>query len=260
MIYDNIEQELKTLKIDFTSEEIAQWATDNNITEQSLIAIFSLTKAMHCKKDNTIVETLLKFSKIPRKAPKTFDNFDLARYEEDNRLVINSFKTLSFLKVKRNLIFIGDTGTGKTHLAQAIGHECCLNGIKTYYIKFQELNDKITEALKFGRTKRLLDGLLKPSCLIIDEIGFTKFNETNTNLFFQLIDRRSEKEEGNIIVTSNYNPSLWREFFTGDAALGNAIDRLLNVSSCIKFEGQSYRGADRELYQFKTLAPILIQK
>ena len=77
-----------------------------------------------------------------------------------------------------------------THLAQAFGYECCQRGIKTYFIKMSELRDKFTAARRAGKEASVLNGLVRPSCLIIDEVGHCEFDKENTRLFFDLIDRR----------------------------------------------------------------------
>ena len=78
--------------------------------------------------------------------------------------------TLSTLYSRSNLAFIGPQGIGKTHLAMAFRRKCCEKGLKVYFIKASELNDKISEALKYNRLPRLITDLVKPTCLIIDEV------------------------------------------------------------------------------------------
>ena len=128
---------------------------------------------------------------------------------------LKALTSLSAMYSHRNLAFIGPAGTGKTHLAQAFGYACCLHGMKTYLIKASEPRDRISTARRSGKTDSCLSALVRPSCLIVDEIGHCAFDRENTRLFFDLIDRRYNKEGNfNMIFTSNKNPALWRENFS----------------------------------------------
>ena len=97
-----------------------------------------------------------------------------------------------------------------------------------------------------SRSSSRLNGLSKYYCLIIDEVGYCKFNREETLLFFQLIDRISLKETGSIVLTSNKDLSQWNGLFDEDDALECAIDRLWDKAICLTFSGSSHRGNDRE--------------
>ena len=102
----------------------------------------------------------------------------------------------------------------------AYGRKCCQNGLKAYFLKATELNQRLTDARKYGRESSTINGLVKPSCLIIDEIGRCVFDKENTRMFFDVIDRRYNKEEPNtMIFTSNKGPDKWGEFFNEDSSL-----------------------------------------
>ena len=89
----------------------------------------------------------------------------------------------------------------------AYGRKCCQNGLKAYFLKATELNQRLTDARKYGRESSTINGLVKPSCLIIDEIGRCVFDKENTRMFFDVIDRRYNKEGPNtMIFTSNKGP------------------------------------------------------
>ena len=109
--------------------------------------------------------------------------------------------SLNAIYFHRNLAFTGPTGTGKTHLAQAFGYVCCQHGLKTHSIKASELRDRFTAARRAGKTDSCLNGLVRLSCLIIDEIGHCAFDKENTCLFFDLID--TGYTEFGIIPASN---------------------------------------------------------
>ena len=98
-------------------------------------------------------------------------------------------------------------------MAMAYGNACCHKGLKAYFIKATELNEKFTKARRTGTESSAVSGLVRPSCLIIDEIGRSIFDMENTRLFFDMIDRRCSKEGPNcMIFTSNLTPDKWRDF------------------------------------------------
>ncbi len=150
---------------------------------------------------------------------------------------------MSAIYAHRNLAFIGPAGTGKTHLAQAFGYACCQRGIKAYFIKMSELRDKFTNARKTGKEASVINGLVRPSCLIIDEVGHCIFDKENTQLFFDMIDRRYNKEGVyNIVFTSNKHPSHWRSNFNEDDSLLCALDRIFDDATVFNIKGVSLRG------------------
>ena len=98
------------------------------------------------KKQQTTIQTLLKMSRLPTKAPKTFENFDFSLLKGKDVERLKVLSSLNAIYSHRNLAFIGPAGTGKTHLAQAFGYACCQHGLKTYFIKASELRDRFTAA------------------------------------------------------------------------------------------------------------------
>ena len=139
--------------------------------------------------------------------------------------------------------------TWRKHLA----YECCQQGLKTYFIKASELRDKLTNARKAGKTASCLNSLVRPSCLIIDEIGHCEFDRENTRLFFDLVDRRYNKEGSfNTVFTSNKNPARWRDIFNEDDALLCALDRIFDDAEVFKIRGESFRGKQLVTMSFQT--------
>lgn len=237
---------VKDLRLPFSPDDVLGWSLSSDVTPSELNLLDGLFAAMIAKKHETSITTLKKLSRIPQKSPRVFNNFKMDLLNEKAKRQVLSLKSLSFLSSKRNVIMIGPTGTGKTHLAMAIGNECCSNKMKAYFIKMDELKDKFHDAIIGEKTGKLLNGLSKYSCLIIDEVGYCKFNRQETLLFFQLVDRVSMKETGSIVLTSNKDLSQWPELFDEDDALECTIDRLWDKAICMTFSGQSHRGSDRE--------------
>ena len=254
---DNTFEKLQTaasvLHLDFTSGGFAEFAENHAFSEEAMNAVAEFLTDLSRKKQDSAVQTLLKLSRLPVKAPKTFENFDFSLLKGRDVDKVRMLSSLLPLYSHQNLAFIGPPGTGKTHLAQAFGYLCCQNGMKTYFIKASELRDRFVNALKAGKTASCVNGLVRPSCLIIDEIGHCSFDKESTRLFFDMIDRRYNKE-GNVttIFTSNKTPSLWKEDFHEDTTLLLALDRIFDDAVVYKIRGESYRGRKLQTVSIQT--------
>ena len=200
------------------------------------------------------IQMMLRLSKLPLKSPKTFANFDFSQVHGKNVSQLEGLQSLSTLYSHKNVALIGPAGTGKTHIAMAYGYECCQHKLKTYFIKMSELNDMFTQARSYGRSGRVISNLVKPSCLIIDEVGHCVFDKENTRMFFDLVDRRYNKEGPyTMIFTSNKQPSQWKQNFNEDDSLLCALDRIFDDAMIFNLRGNSYRGKECESYSLTTL-------
>lgn len=176
---------------------------------------------------------------------KTVKDFDFAYQPSINRDQIMSLMDLRFIEEKSNIIFVGSSGVGKTHLATSIGIEAASQRISTYFINFSILMEKLKRAAKENRVEQVVKHYLKYTLLIIDEIGYLPVDKDAAYGFFQLIAARYEKRP--TILTTNQAFSKWPEVF-GDAVLANAIiDRLVHHCEIIKITGHSYRIKDKHI-------------
>lgn len=133
-------------------------------------------------------------------------------------------------------------------------HQCSQSRLKTYYIKATELRDRFQKAVQRGNTSRVVSSLVKPSCLIVDEVGRCVYDRPCTDLVFDVVDRRYEKEGPNaMVLTSNIAPSGWDEFFAGDDTLLCALDRLFDKASVFVMRGPSYRGRGLDTYSVEAV-------
>lgn len=242
-IYEKIEACAGNLKLDFSARELAAIASNHHYTEDQLQAVSEVFDYLSNKKHETVIDTLLRLSRLPTKEPKTFEDYDFSRLHGDDIQALKSLPSLSDVNAGRNIAFVGPAGVGKTHLAEAYGRKCCEQGMKVYFLKASELNDKFTAARKFGREAHTIQSLVKPTCLIIDEVGRCRFCKENTAMFFDLVDRRYEKEGPHtIIFTSNKQPNEWAQYFDGNDDLICSLDRIFDRASIFDIKGESYRG------------------
>jgi len=174
---------------------------------------------------------------------KTMEDFDFDFQPGINKKELLELNTLSFLDKKENILFVGSSGVGKTHLATAIGISCAKARNITYFITFENLMNQLKVAHHENRLESRLKFFAKYKVLIIDEIGYMPIDMDSANLFFQLIARRYEKNS--TIITTNTPFSKWGEIF-GSVTLANAVlDRLLHHSEVISIKGPSYRLKDK---------------
>jgi len=173
---------------------------------------------------------------------KTLDDFDFSFQPNINKKELLELNSLGFVENKENVLFLGTSGVGKTHLATAIGISCTKARYQTYFITFENLITQLKKAHQENRLDSRLKFYAKYKVLIIDEIGYMPIDQDTANIFFQLIAKRYEKNS--TIITTNMPFSRWGDFF-GSSTLANAvIDRLLHHSTVISIKGPSYRTKD----------------
>jgi DNA replication protein DnaC len=170
---------------------------------------------------------------------KTLSGFDFSFQPSLDRNRILTLAQLDFIDRREVVHFIGQSGTGKSHLATALGVEAIRAGHSVYFSPLADIIDSLAKADREGRLRERIRFLCRSSLLIIDEIGYLSVGAGAGNLFFQLVNARYEK--GAMILTSNRGFGEWGEVF-GDPVVATALlDRLLHHAVVVHLEGASYR-------------------
>lgn len=236
--YIRLKANMQKLKMTKMAEYLPQYMEGEETRNKSSIQIMRELMDVEIRfRDERAADMNLKLSNFPYR--KTLDDFDYDYQPSVDRKAIQDLRTLEFIETGDNVLFIGTSGVGKTHLATGLGVEAATGHISTYFIHFHELIGRLRKAAEEGREEYTIRNLNKYKLLIIDEIGYFPVDRTVAGLFFQLVAARYEKRS--IIITTNQPLSKWGEVF-GDAVIANAIiDRLVHHARIIRITGRSYR-------------------
>ena len=182
----------------------------------------------------------LKLSGLPHH--KTLDEFDFAFQPELDPRKVKDLATLGFVEARGNVAFLGPPGVGKTMLAVGLAIAACQAGFSIYFTTLDDMVRQLREAETTGRFAKKLQTYLKPSVLVLDEVGYLPLSRPEANMVFQLISRRYER--GSVICTSNKAFGEWGSVFGDDVLAAAILDRLLHHCEVVSINGPSYRLKD----------------
>lgn len=236
---DDLTKQLLYLKLPYIREnyeEIGKLAARKQWTHVHYLSELIKQEA-NLRQDRTI-QRRIRMARFP--VVKTLDQFNWSWPKKINQAQIKNLFRLKFIEDKSNVVFIGGVGLGKTHLASALGYQACLAGHTVVFTSAIDTINNLISAQHAGRLKKELKKYLKPSLIILDELGYLPIDKNGADLLFQIISQRYE--QGSIVITTNRVFKDWPQIFNNDSTLTSALlDRLLHHTEASVIEGDSYR-------------------
>lgn len=171
--------------------------------------------------------------------PKTLDQFDFSAIPSLNKAQVLNLAQGEYISKHENLILMGNSGTGKTHLAISLGLTACQQGKRVRFFTAAGLINQLTEAQAALRLSQVQAGLARIDLLIIDEIGYVPFSKKGAELFFGVVAESYERQS--IIMTTNLDFSKWPTVFGSEQLTGALLDRLTHHAHILTMNGESFR-------------------
>jgi len=173
---------------------------------------------------------------------KTLDGFDFGAQSSLDREAVLELADASFLAEHKNVVLMGEVGTGKTPLAIALGLAACQREHRVRFTTAAELSNMLVEAKGQGKLSRRLEQLARHELFVLDELGYVPFDKLGAELLFSFVSRVYERRS--LIVTTNLPFARWSEVFLDATAAAAVIDRVVHHATILKTEGESYRLKD----------------
>ena len=170
---------------------------------------------------------------------KTFETFDYTAAAVLDKRLIRELESGEYLKKRRNIIFLGKSGTGKTHLATALGICACAEGVQTRFITSCALVNELIEAQNERTLSRAIQRYSRCGLLVLDELGYVPFSKQSAELLFQVLTERHER--GSVIITTNLGFADWTQVFGEPTLTAALLDRLTHNAHIINCTWESYR-------------------
>jgi DNA replication protein DnaC len=237
-VHEDVIEHLKSLKLStirMTLDDHLRLGQSKTLTY--LEFLHGLTSEEIKGREESNYRRRLKAAKFPVK--KTLEEFDFAFQSSLSKERVWQLKDCQWVTAAHNLILAGESGTGKTHLAIALGLEAIKRGHKVYFTSVADLLDQINIATISGQTLNLQNKLLKHAVIVLDELGYLKVNRNQGNFLFRLISKAYENLS--LIITTNKDFSGWAEIFEDQAQVTAMLDRILHHCVMLNVKGESYR-------------------
>jgi len=233
-----LDHHLKTLKLPTFLREYSKVA--RQCAAEGLDHVQFLARLVELElidRERRMVERRIKAAKFP--ATKSLDSFDFKAIPSLNKMQVLELARCEWIERRENVIALGPSGTGKTHIALGLGLAACQKGLAVGFTTAAALVHELMEARDERRLLRLQKQLVRHKLLIIDELGFVPLSKTGAELLFETISQRYE--QGAILITSNLPFDEWTETFGSERLTGALLDRLTHHVHILEMNGESYR-------------------
>ena len=216
-------------------QELARQAAQGNLPYEAFL--LALVEIEAQQREENAHQKRLRMARFP--VIKSLDQFDFTTLPSLNKALVLDLAQGGYLDKRENLILMGNSGTGKTHLATALGLIACQQGRKVRFFTAAGLINQLTEAQASLRLSYLERSLAQMDLLIIDEIGYVPFSEKGAQLFFQVVAQSYERQS--LIMTTNLDFSQWPQVFGSEQLTGALLDRLTHHAHILTMNGESFR-------------------
>ena len=188
-------------------------------------------------RERRATERRIKEARFP--VTKSLDSFDFLALPSLNKSLVLELARCEFIDRRENVLALGNSGTGKTHVALALGLAACQKGYRVRFTTAASLVHELLEARDEKRLLRFQKQLVKQDLLIVDELGYVPLSKTGAELLFEVFSQRYE--QGSQLVTSNLPFDEWTEIFGSERMTGALLDRLTHHVHILEMNGESYR-------------------
>jgi DNA replication protein DnaC len=236
-----LKHHLKALKLPTVlaeCEKVAARAAADNVDHLGFL--LQVIELELIERERKASERRLKAARFP--APKTLDAFDFAARPSVNKPLLLDLARGDYLGKRENVLFVGPSGTGKTHLATALGMAACGQGKRVRFWRVTELITTLREADQDRQLLRLRHQLGRLDLLILDELGYVPASKAGAELLFDVIANAYERQS--VVLTTNLGFEHWTEVLGNERLTGAALDRLTHRATLIETAGESYRLQD----------------
>jgi DNA replication protein DnaC len=233
-----LKENLKALNLSHMSANLlsmVRQARENGTSHEEFL--LALTEVELQLRAENRLKRKLREAKFP--LLKTLEQFDYSSAEALDKRLMRELELGEYLRSHRNVIFLGKSGTGKTHLATGLGVAACREGIGTRFVSGCGLSNELIEAQSERKLSRVIQKYARYGLVVLDELGYVPFSKESAELLFQVLAERHER--GSVIITTNLGFADWTRVF-GDATLTAALlDRLTHKAHIINCNWESYR-------------------
>jgi DNA replication protein DnaC len=188
-------------------------------------------------RERRMIDRRIKAAKFP--AVKSLDSFDFAAFPNLNKALVMELARSEYVERRENVIAVGNSGTGKSHIGLGLGLAACQKGLSVGFVNAASMVHELIEARDEKRLLRLQRLLASYKLLIIDELGYVPLSQTGAELLFEVFSQRYER--GSTIVTSNLPFDEWTSVFSSERLTGALLDRLTHHVHILEMNGESYR-------------------